>query len=96
MTEKKQIGRPKKADALSNAERQRRFTAKRRQARAAAAAAYAEIQNALLLGRYQAALAAEIKANPHSRFVGLLTKRVAALEAKLRRPEAGAGVIFTA
>ena len=77
MTDKKQVGRPKKVDALSNAQRQARYAEKRRLSRDAERRTFYLARTAELLGRYQAMLATEIKANPHSRFVALIHYRPA-------------------
>jgi len=76
----------KKPAALTGAERQARYAEKRRLSRDAERRTFYLARTAELLGRYQAALATEIKANPHSRFVALIMKRVGELEAILRRP----------
>lgn len=72
--------------AQTGAQRQRKYAAKKRLASDAARRAFFLAQTEILLGRYQAMLATEARINPQSRFVALIMKRVAALEAVLRRP----------
>ena len=75
-----------KKTPLTGAERQARYSAKQRLIRDAERQTFYQQQDALLLARYRAMLATEARINPQSRFVALIMKRVAALEAVLRRP----------